>query len=88
MARGLEHLPSGCVRTSTNTAVLPVDGTRDNEVLWWHHCGPEGGWVASGLAAHTLTGAVADGSLTIRASLLCEACGKHGFLTDMRFEDC
>ena len=82
--RGMSFPSSGAILTSPDTAVSPVGGGRPNEVLWWHVCGVEGGWVASGLADHTLTGTVEDQTLTIRASLLCpDGCGKHGFITEM-----
>ena len=88
MGRGRGTLPLGAPLTGIDTAVSPVTGGRPNEVLWWHVCGTEGGWRASGIPNHTITGSVDDGSLTIRASLLCaEGCGKHGFITDMKWQE-
>jgi hypothetical protein len=74
--------------TSEDTAVSPVTGPRPNEVLWWHRCSVEEGWIASAIPNHTITGSIASGDLTIRASLLCgEGCGKHGFITDLVWTD-
>lgn len=88
--RGLAEPPESVILTGGYTGVCPVVGAglRPNEVLWWHRCPVEGGWIASGIGLHTITGSVDDGTLTIRASLLCgEGCGKHGFITDMKWSE-
>lgn len=86
--RGLRYPAGPASLTSDDTAVSAVSGGRRNEVLWWHRCPVQEGWVAGGIENHTITGSMTAGTLTIRASLLCpEGCGKHGFITDMKWSE-
>jgi len=66
-------------------AVSECEGA-DHGILIWHKCPTEEGWIAAGVGLHTRTGGLAN--LTLRASLLFECCGMHGYLTDGVWQDC
>lgn len=67
-------------------ALRPVDG---GDFLWWHEGCADPGWLyvdtSSGTRHHVISGSVEGGDITIRASLLCPTCGRHGFITDGRW---
>lgn len=61
------------------------------EWLWWHDCNadrPVGGWGWFGRnqdgreSGHVIE---SEHPLTVRGSLICEACGDHGFIREGRW---
>lgn len=56
-----------------------------NHVLWWHFC--QGRWVPSGLGKHRRTGSVGLGDITVFPSILCNTCGRHGFIENLTWRE-
>ena len=85
MPRGMAEPLATVLLCTPDIGVQPITGRRANEVLWWHVCPAQGGWCATMLPLHTLIGTAQGGDLTVRDSVVCTDCGRHGWLTSMRW---
>lgn len=73
-------------RLADDVAAQDFSEPKYHDVLWWHVCG-DLGWVPTGLGAHSVAGSVERGDLTIRGSILCRSCGRHGFVERLTWRD-
>lgn len=62
---------------------IPI--TPADPLMWWHICKiddrEEGRWVLGGLSKHDIS-MIDPGVYTVRPSIMCLRCQRHGFITE------